>query len=773
MPSVPYSPVPSVVPSTSVPSDYITTQASPADFGAQVGQAAQRLGGTLGQAGDQTSQTADLYQQRANNIATDKAYNDYQAQTNNALAGDPNNPNDKGYFGLHGQAAVDARPGLNQSLESIRQGIKAGLGNQAQQLEFDQQSRRLSMYTAQRVDSKFEMESNNAALLDNKAGQAIAERSVSIDYNNDAHFQSVLQDQLAKADAQSAMQGANPDTDAGKAIFAYNRMERSQTLYTSRAVAMGTANPAAGLAFVQANSGQFDAITERRLTDEFKGGADQQIVAGGIAAAMAPGGAGGGANTGPIANKTLPPEAQRFLPALSGGEGNYASPAPTGDKSGSPIPNNRYQFLNTTWQTAAPAAGVDVNDRSPASQDAVAWQHAQDVYKASTGGSLQADIAAGGNEAKIAGALNKVWPSLPGGSQQNTTQAQFTARMGGQGGAAGAIAGASPGSARDQAVSPRYFDEIAMIQRAYQNTEPMMATNPKAALAIRNGVMEQIARTNAFENGAQDRASRDLSNHQRDNEAVLFGATVGGQTIGDGDLATYLKTQQITPAGYTAIKSVQQRQAEGQDDPNTVAAVWDGIGTGKVTSDDVYNGLTNGLIKGTTANEMIKSINARGKTQADQLERGAYDTLKTALGGKALENGGMDIFGEGKVAAAQLWTQAQAEWNKRVVSGTEKPDAVLADMMPRYQKSVPVVPAAWPNPRFGAVQSTQDVAAVASKTKAALDSGQIDQAIYQSEGDLLSRYLGYFQIEDARKAAAAKAPPGTRRPAAPLSPGNN
>ena len=315
-------------------------------------------------------------------------------------------------------------------------------------------------------------------------------------------------------------------------------------------------------------------------------------------------------------------------------------------------------------------------------------------------------------------------------------------------------------TARDQSVEPRYFDEIGMITRLYQQAANK---DPVTANRIIAGGMEQISRMNAFENQAEDRASRDLAHHQTDNAAVLFGAAASGQPIADQDLAGWVRTQQITPSSYNAIRAVQDKVAEGRDDPMTVARLWDGIGAGAVTADDVFNGITAGVIKGTTGDEMIKGINARAKTQQSATERGDYETLKTALGGHALESGVMDIFGEGKVAQAQLWTQAQSEWTRRVVQKQEPPDQVLADMLPRYQKSIPSLPAAWPNPRFGAVQSVQDVAAVTAKTKAALADGSINLDTYNAEGDLLLRYLTYFKTQDTQKAAAAQAAAATKR----------
>lgn len=478
MPTVPYSPVPTVTPSTSSPADYITTQASPNEAGAQIGQAAEGLGAKLVQAGAETVGTAEQYQVRANNIAVDKSYYDYQAQVNAKLAGDPKDPNDHGYFGLHGQAAVDARPALDQSLEDIRQSMKSNLGNQAQQLEFDSQTKRLSMYTAQRIDSKFEQEFNNAAIQSNQAGAAVRARSAAIDPYNTDHIQALLTDDAAKADAKSALMGANPNTPEGAAIFANNRTQGRQAIFESVAVSRGNLNPSDAVSFLAANKDEFAPEVWRNLTDQFKTGADRQAVAAGVSSVM------GGANTGPVVNKSLPPEAQRLLPALSGGEGNYGSPAPAGDKSGQPIPNNRYQFLRATWQTAAPAAGVDPNDHSPPAQDAVAWQHAQDVYKANTGGNLQADIAAGGNEAKISAALNKVWPSLPGGKEQNTTLPQFTARMAGS------------TNAHDPAP---YGLEFQQMQTARDKATALFPNRPDLQRQMVDGVWQEIQQTNTLQ----------------------------------------------------------------------------------------------------------------------------------------------------------------------------------------------------------------------------------------------------------------------------------
>lgn len=427
MPAVPYSSVPSVVPSTSVPNDYQNIQASPDDFGAQIGRAEQGLGSTLKEAGAETSATALQYQNRANNIAADHAFNAHQQNVQYLLyGGDPDHPENPGYYGLHGQAAMDARPGVLQALEQSRVDSGASL-NAAAALSFNEATRRLNMLSMSDVGRHYEQEFTRYAVETQTAGIDIKARAVANQYNDNDLFLHNLEDARRNADAKSALMGADPGTPQGKDIFANNRMQAEQTLYTSRAVAMGNADPAAAYKFLKDNVNAFDPITFHKLEGEFKAGAERAQVAAGVASVS---GGGSSNSVAPIVNQTLPPEAQKFLPALSSGEGNYNSPAPTGDKSDTPISNNRYQFLSTTWQGAATKAGFNPAEKSPSVQDAVAWSHAGDVYTKNTGRNLQADIAQGGHAEQIATALNKTWTSLPGGAEAHMTMDQWKTRLG-------------------------------------------------------------------------------------------------------------------------------------------------------------------------------------------------------------------------------------------------------------------------------------------------------------------------------------------------------
>lgn len=283
MPAVPYSPVPSVVPSTSVPNDYQNIQASPDDFGAQIGRAEQGLGSTLKEAGAETSATALQYQNRANNIAADHAFNTHQQNVQYLLyGGDPDHPENLGYYGLHGQAAMDARPGVLQALEQSRVDSGASL-NAAAALSFNEATRRLNMLSMSDVGRHYEQEFTRYAVETQTAGIDIKARAVANQYNDNDLFLHNLEDARRNADAKSALTGADPGTPHGKDIFANNRMQAEQTLYTSRAVAMGNADPAAAYKFLKDNVNAFDAITFHKLEGEFKAGAEKAQVAAGVA----------------------------------------------------------------------------------------------------------------------------------------------------------------------------------------------------------------------------------------------------------------------------------------------------------------------------------------------------------------------------------------------------------------------------------------------------------------------------------------------------------
>ncbi|HXA22751.1 MAG TPA: hypothetical protein VNW90_10650 [Acetobacteraceae bacterium] len=277
---MPYSPVPTVAPTTQAPDDYQRIDAQPGAFGAQIGAATQQLGKTGEAAGATGTEAAVGWQTLYNNVATDHAFNDFQKHTNDVLYGDPNDPSKPGYYSLHGQAAVDARPGVLQELDTARTGIRTGLANPMQQLGFDEASRRLNMYSASGIGSHSEQEYNRYATEVQTARINLAARDAANNHNNDQQFQDDLEHALQGSDADVALrEGAVKGTPAGDAVFANARLAVTQKLYDARAVAMGNADPVAGEAFVKANLDKFDANRAHTLLGEFKANSDAADVA--------------------------------------------------------------------------------------------------------------------------------------------------------------------------------------------------------------------------------------------------------------------------------------------------------------------------------------------------------------------------------------------------------------------------------------------------------------------------------------------------------------
>lgn len=420
MPIVPNPITQSVLPSTSAGTPYQQINATPDAFGAQIGAAEQRVGAAGVQLGGTLADIEIRNQQLANKVAVQAAFNQNQDENLKLLDGDPANPEEKGFLAKQGQAAMSAYPGLRDALDKSRTQRLASLPNDAAKLEFDDISRRYNYSTLERASHHYNREAAANAVQTFSQAIGIKAQAVAGDYLNEAEFQHQLADTDRVADFLTTAKGASPDSALGK----QNRTDASRELYTVRAERWAATDPVGALAFVKANEGKFDPKIATRLLEKYQPKADH--VQGKSVSDQAWNAIAGRGAT--AVDTTLPPEAQQFLPALAGGESKgYTDKNPTSSASG------RYQFLDSTWSEVAGDAGGDVSQPAgahpPGVQDKAAWNYATDTYKKKTGGNLQADIAAGGNDEKIATALNGVWPSLPGGSQQNTDMATWKARL--------------------------------------------------------------------------------------------------------------------------------------------------------------------------------------------------------------------------------------------------------------------------------------------------------------------------------------------------------
>jgi len=267
--------------------------------------------------------------------------------------------------------------------------------------------------------------------------------------------------------------------------------------------------------------------------------------------------------------------------------------------------------------------------------------------------------------------------------------------------------------------------------------------------------------------------ARDAAQAEKDHRAAQafnfsqdFAAALAGNGPNASQVADAVAKQRYSPEAANAILSARS----GRDDPMATVQLWQHVGDGTARPDDIAAALSAGKISGPTGADMIKAVTAKDRGVDNQTEHSAFATLRTALGGDAVDKGLVDFGNTDQVKQALGWAQAQGEWTRRVVAGTEDPQAVLADMVNRYQRP-DHPPATWDRPRLGGVFATKDVADVWAKTQAAHDAGQMGEDQFNAQAALLNQYRQFFADQDSRNAAVAAAQAGAPKPVKSGAPG--
>jgi hypothetical protein len=171
---------PTVSPSPTPGPDYQSIPAAtPNAFGAQIGAAQERLGGAFEQAGDQLAAVALQRQRLTNQVASDQATNYTMDQVTKILHGDPNVPGDVGFYGKKGIDAVNSRQSTAKALDDIINKTRATLTNPRQQLEFDNQTRRMRNYWMGEIGRHYDQQLTVSAINSAKAGQDLAGQGMS------------------------------------------------------------------------------------------------------------------------------------------------------------------------------------------------------------------------------------------------------------------------------------------------------------------------------------------------------------------------------------------------------------------------------------------------------------------------------------------------------------------------------------------------------------------------------------------------------------------
>lgn len=191
---------------------YQRIQSSPAQFGALIGQAEQRLGAGAEQAGSELFGAYQHQQQIYNEVTADDAYNNLQRSYHNILFGDPNDPTKVGYYALRGADALTARPIVAQQLDQVRQQIKATMRSPMASIAFERDSRRLQLFTMDAVGRHADQQMDAYAVATQRSAKQLELQAIGSYYSDPQAVAGHTEDYVRAAvrEAQSVY-GGNAD----------------------------------------------------------------------------------------------------------------------------------------------------------------------------------------------------------------------------------------------------------------------------------------------------------------------------------------------------------------------------------------------------------------------------------------------------------------------------------------------------------------------------------------------------------------------------------
>lgn len=278
---------------------------------------------------------------------------------------------------------------------------------------------------------------------------------------------------------------------------------------------------------------------------------------------------------------------------------------------------------------------------------------------------------------------------------------------------------------------------------------------------IENAAYRMNARGAAAASRADALAERHLRQSQAYNAAQLVVAARAGK-LDEKTLPELVRTQQLSESGYAAVVAALDREEKGRDDPIAAGGLRAAVEAGHANADDINDAFAAGRISNATHAAMMEKWGERQHQKDDQVERGAFQTLKSVTSGNAVEQGIIkDDTLRGR--AEQAWAQALGEWNRRVLVNKEDPLSVLSEIGPKYAQVMPKSPTWLAPPKFGAVQSLDDVKRVYSAAKSAFDAKEISSGDFENEARLLHDYRDFYlqkSIRDNEEITIPFAKPG-------------
>ena len=242
--------------------------ANPNAFGGQIAEG-------LGKLGEGLNKYASLH----NEISADDAVNKYTEQTNHILHGDPNKmikgPDgtdmpDTGYLGLNGEAALRARPQVEQQLEALRQSLGANMPTDAARYTFETGSRRTSNYALGEIGTHSSKQATEWYSKVNSDTASAATQQIMAHPFDDAVLESAHHD-IVNAHVKQALH----DTGAVEGSPQYDAAIRDGEKYFLKVKikAYGPTRPDKSFQLVKDNA-QFLGLDYETLYDDYKRKAD-------------------------------------------------------------------------------------------------------------------------------------------------------------------------------------------------------------------------------------------------------------------------------------------------------------------------------------------------------------------------------------------------------------------------------------------------------------------------------------------------------------------
>jgi hypothetical protein len=261
MARVPTLDAPTVAPSAA-PTPFQSQQASPAAFGAGVGQAEQGLGGALGQAGD----AAYTYAMARTGLNNESAAKDADVAGNAKLTDIMFNTT-TGYNMKMGRDAVDAMPDAMAAIQKVRTDTLASLPSDAARNMFDQTFQRRVQMMQEAIGSHADQQSKQWALGSSDARIDSVLGDASRFYNDPAKFGLAVGTAKAEVLSQGQILGWSPD-----------QVNQKQQQVVSKAWSMrleqqSINDPVGALNTYRQNIDQIDGQTQPMLEKVLKAGA--------------------------------------------------------------------------------------------------------------------------------------------------------------------------------------------------------------------------------------------------------------------------------------------------------------------------------------------------------------------------------------------------------------------------------------------------------------------------------------------------------------------